>query len=140
VVGGAWAACRFGCGVSTGLGAVFNTSKVEAGESVAVFGLGAVGLAVIQAAKAAKAGSIYAIDTNDKKFHMATQLGATHCLNPTHYQEPIQQVLIKQTQWGIDRYVDQQACRDRKRDLEFDSSPWISGDAPQPLFIILFII
>jgi S-(hydroxymethyl)glutathione dehydrogenase/alcohol dehydrogenase len=60
-------ACLFGCGVSTGLGAVWNTCKVEPGTAVAVFGLGAVGLAVVQAAKAAGATTIAGIDVNPKK-------------------------------------------------------------------------
>ena len=59
--------CLFGCGVSTGLGAVWNTCKVQKGETVAVFGLGAVGLAVIQGAKMAGAGRIIAVDVNPKK-------------------------------------------------------------------------
>ncbi|RHY09499.1 hypothetical protein DYB28_000282 [Aphanomyces astaci] len=72
--------CLFGCGISTGFGAVFNTTKVEPGSSVAVFGIGAVGLAVIQAAKQAGASRIFAIDPNPAKFRMATQLGATDCI------------------------------------------------------------
>ena len=70
-------ACLFGCGVSTGLGAVMNTTKVTAGSSVAVFGLGAVGLAVIQAAKMVGAGRIIAIDINAEKFTAAAAFGAT---------------------------------------------------------------
>eukprot|EP00050_Salpingoeca_kvevrii_P006343 m.288814 g.288814 ORF g.288814 m.288814 type:complete len:402 (-) comp12029_c0_seq1:80-1285(-) len=98
--------CLFGCGVSTGLGAVFNTTKVEPNSSVAVWGLGAVGLAVIQAAQMAGATRIFAIDTNDKKFELAKQLGATDCLNPRDFDKPIQQVLIEKTQWGIDYTFD----------------------------------
>jgi len=79
--------------VTTGFGAVVNTTKVEPGSSVAVFGLGAVGLAVIQAAKSAGARRIFAIDTNSKKFEMARKLGATDCVNPTeHKGKPIQEV------------------------------------------------
>jgi len=73
--------CLFGCGVSTGLGAVWNTCKVEPGSSVAVFGLGAVGLAVIQGAKSAGATKIIAVDINPGKFGAATALGATDCVN-----------------------------------------------------------
>jgi len=98
--------CLFGCGVSTGLGAVLNTCKVEAGSSVAVWGLGAVGLAVVQAAKLAGASEIYAIDTNNSKFDMARSLGATDCINPKDYDKPIQQVLVAKTQWGIDYTFD----------------------------------
>ena len=87
-------ACLFGCGVSTGLGAVWNTMKVEPFSSVAVFGLGAVGLAVIQGAKAVGAKAIVGIDTNPKKFEMAKQLGCTLCLNPKGYDKPMQQVPV----------------------------------------------
>ncbi|KDO22119.1 S-(hydroxymethyl)glutathione dehydrogenase/class III alcohol dehydrogenase [Saprolegnia parasitica CBS 223.65] len=98
--------CLFGCGVSTGFGAVFNTTKVHPGSSVAVFGLGAVGLAVIQAAKIAGATRIFAIDPNPSKFEMATSLGATDCLDPTALDEPIQNVLVQKTKWGIDYTYD----------------------------------
>ena len=67
--------CLFGCGVSTGLGAVWNTCKVEVNSSVAVFGLGAVGLAVIQGARMAGASQIIAVDVNPDKFEMAKKLG-----------------------------------------------------------------
>ena len=66
--------CLFGCGVATGLGAVWNTLKVEPMSSVAVFGLGAVGLAVVQGAKAVGAQHIVGIDVNPKKFALATQV------------------------------------------------------------------
>ncbi|KAH9061594.1 hypothetical protein Ae201684P_020929 [Aphanomyces euteiches] len=98
--------CLFGCGVSTGFGAVFNTTKVEPGSSVAVFGLGAVGLAVIQAAKVAGASRIFAIDPNTSKYAIAKQLGATDCIDPTASSEPIQQVLVQKTKWGIDYTYD----------------------------------
>jgi len=98
--------CLLGCGVSTGFGAVWNNAKVEEGSSVAVFGLGAVGLAVIQAAKLAKASRIFAIDMNPSKFDMARRLGATEFLNPKDHDKPIQQVLIGMTTWGIDYTFD----------------------------------
>lgn len=82
-------ACLFGCGVSTGLGAVWNTCKVEAFSSVAVFGLGAVGLAVIQGAQMAGATKIIAVDVNPFKFEMARQLGATDCVNPKDLHKDI---------------------------------------------------
>src|SRR5690606_5893187 len=83
--------CLLGCGVTTGLGAVKNTAKVQEGDSVAVFGLGGIGLAVIQGAKLAKAGRIIAIDTNPGKFDLARTFGATDCVNPKDYDKPIQQ-------------------------------------------------
>src|SRR3546814_10576391 len=84
-----------GCGVTTGIGAVHNTAKVQPGDSVAVFGLGAIGLAVIQGARQAKAGRITAIDTNPDKFALAREMGATDCVNPTDHDEPIQQVIAE---------------------------------------------
>ncbi len=94
--------CLLGCGVTTGLGAVKNTAKVQAGDSVAVFGLGGIGLAVIQGAKLAKAGRIIAIDTNPSKFGMARDMGATDCVNPNDHDTPVQQVIVEMTGWGVD--------------------------------------
>jgi S-(hydroxymethyl)glutathione dehydrogenase / alcohol dehydrogenase len=94
--------CLLGCGVTTGLGAVKNTAKVQPGDSVAVFGLGGIGLAVIQGAKLAKAGRIIAIDTNPGKFELATTMGATDCINPKDHGKPIQQVIVEMTTWGVD--------------------------------------
>jgi len=98
--------CMLGCGVATGLGAVRKTTKVEAGSSVAVFGLGAIGLSVIQAAKMAGASRIFAIDVNEDKFGQAMSLGATETLNPMKQDKPIQQVLVGMTQWGVDYTYD----------------------------------
>lgn len=94
--------CLLGCGVTTGLGAVHNTAKVQPGDSVAVFGLGAIGLAVIQGAKQVKAGRIIAIDINPEKFELARKMGATDCVNPKDHDKPIQQVIIEMTGWGVD--------------------------------------
>ncbi|PIT53679.1 S-(hydroxymethyl)glutathione dehydrogenase/class III alcohol dehydrogenase [Snodgrassella alvi] len=94
--------CLLGCGVTTGIGAVHNTAKVQAGDTVAVFGLGGIGLAVVQGARQAGAGRIIAIDTNPAKFALAKHFGATECINPHDYQEPIQQVIIRLTGWGVD--------------------------------------
>ncbi|SFV88618.1 S-(hydroxymethyl)glutathione dehydrogenase [hydrothermal vent metagenome] len=74
--------CLLGCGVTTGIGAVLNTAKVEAGSTVAVFGLGGIGLSCIQGAVMAKANRIIAIDINPDKFAFAKQLGATDFINP----------------------------------------------------------
>jgi S-(hydroxymethyl)glutathione dehydrogenase/alcohol dehydrogenase len=99
--------CLLGCGVSTGLGAVRKTTGVEPGSSVGVFGLGAVGLAVIQAAKTAGASSIVAIDTNDSKEAAASELGATEFINPSKLgDKPIQQELVERTKWGLDYTFD----------------------------------
>ena len=94
--------CLLGCGVTTGLGAVKNTAKVQEGDTVAVFGLGGIGLAVIQGAKLAKAGRIIAIDTNPSKFALAKTFGATDCINPQDFDKPIQQVIVEMTGWGVD--------------------------------------
>nr|WP_299243086.1 S-(hydroxymethyl)glutathione dehydrogenase/class III alcohol dehydrogenase [uncultured Halomonas sp.] len=94
--------CLLGCGVTTGIGAVRNTAKVEPGSTVAVFGLGAIGLAVIQGAQIAKADRIIAVDVNPDKFELARQFGATEFVNPKDYSDPIQQVLIDMTDGGVD--------------------------------------
>jgi S-(hydroxymethyl)glutathione dehydrogenase/alcohol dehydrogenase len=94
--------CLLGCGVTTGIGAVLNTAKVEPGATVAVFGLGAIGLAVIQGAQMAKAGRIIAIDVNPDKFELARQFGATEFVNPKDYSDPIQQVIVDLTDGGVD--------------------------------------
>ena len=75
--------CLLGCGVSTGWGAVFNTVKMEPQKSVAVFGLGALGLSVIQASKKAGASDIVGVDINDAKFKAAEEMGANYFVNPT---------------------------------------------------------
>ncbi|MBN8412292.1 S-(hydroxymethyl)glutathione dehydrogenase/class III alcohol dehydrogenase [Halomonas litopenaei] len=94
--------CLLGCGVTTGIGAVLNTAKVEPGATVAVFGLGAIGLAVIQGAVMAKAGRIIAIDVNPEKFELAKQFGATDFVNPKDYSDSIQQVIVDLTDGGVD--------------------------------------
>ena len=101
-------ACLFGCGVSTGLGAVWNTCKVETNATVAVFGLGAVGLAVIQGAKMAGASKIIAVDINPEKFEIAKQLGATDCVDPPALGDvPVQKHIAgTMTQWGVDYSFD----------------------------------
>ena len=94
--------CLLGCGITTGIGAVMNTAKVEAGATVAVFGLGGVGLGAIQGATLAKAGRILAIDINPGKEEFARQLGATDFANPKDYDKPIQEVIVELTNGGVD--------------------------------------
>ncbi|NLE49627.1 MAG: alcohol dehydrogenase catalytic domain-containing protein, partial [Sandaracinaceae bacterium] len=84
--------CLLGCGITTGIGAVINTARVTPGSTVAIFGLGGVGLSAIQGAVMAKAGRIIAIDINPSKFELAKQLGATDCVNPKDHSAPIQEV------------------------------------------------
>lgn len=94
--------CLLGCGVTTGMGAVANTAKVEEGATVAVFGLGGIGLATIIGARLAKASRIIAIDINEGKFELAKKLGATDCINPKKYDKPIQEVIVELTDGGVD--------------------------------------
>ncbi len=94
--------CLLGCGITTGIGAVLNTAKVKPGDTVAVFGLGGVGLSAIQGAQMAKAGRIIAIDINAGKFELARQFGATDTVNPNDYSDPIQQVIVDMTNGGVD--------------------------------------
>ena len=95
--------CLLGCGITTGIGAVLNTAKVEAGATVAVFGMGGIGLSVVQGAVMAKASRIVCIDMNPDKFEMAKLLGATDFINPKDYPDtPIQQVIVDLTNGGVD--------------------------------------
>ena len=95
--------CLLGCGITTGIGAVLNTAKVEPGATVAVFGLGGIGLSVLQGAVMAQAGRIIAIDRHSDKFAMARALGATDCINTSDYPDtPIAQVIIDLTNGGVD--------------------------------------
>jgi S-(hydroxymethyl)glutathione dehydrogenase/alcohol dehydrogenase len=94
--------CLLGCGVTTGIGAVHNTAKVKAGDTVAIFGLGGIGLAAIIGAVQAKASRIIAIDINTDKFAIAKKLGATDFVNPKDYSKPIQEVIVEMTDGGVD--------------------------------------
>jgi S-(hydroxymethyl)glutathione dehydrogenase/alcohol dehydrogenase len=94
--------CLLGCGITTGIGAVLNTAKVTPGSTVAVFGLGGIGLSVVQGAVMAKASRIIAVDLNPGKWTMAKALGATDYVNPKDYDKPIQQVIVDLTNGGVD--------------------------------------
>jgi S-(hydroxymethyl)glutathione dehydrogenase/alcohol dehydrogenase len=94
--------CLLGCGVTTGIGAVINTAKVKPGDTVAIFGLGGIGLSAVIGAVKAKAGRIIAIDINPAKFEIAKQLGATDCVNPKDFDRPIQDVIVDMTDGGVD--------------------------------------
>ncbi|MGB4883285.1 MAG: S-(hydroxymethyl)glutathione dehydrogenase/class III alcohol dehydrogenase [Neisseria sp.] len=94
--------CLLGCGVTTGMGAVMNTAKVKRGDTVAVFGLGGIGLAAIIGARMSGASRIIGIDINPSKFAMAEKLGATECINPQDFDQPIQDVIIDLTDGGVD--------------------------------------
>jgi S-(hydroxymethyl)glutathione dehydrogenase / alcohol dehydrogenase len=94
--------CLLGCGITTGIGAVLNTAKVRSGSTAAVFGLGGIGLSVIQGLVMAKAERIIAIDVNPAKFVMAKLLGATDFVNSTDQSRPVQEVIIDMTDGGVD--------------------------------------
>lgn len=94
--------CLLGCGVTTGIGAVLNTAKVEEGATVAIFGLGGIGLAAIIGAKMAGASRIIGVDINPSKFAIAEELGATDFVNPKDYDKPIQEVIVEMTDGGVD--------------------------------------
>ncbi len=95
-------ACLLGCGITTGIGSVLNVAKAEADSTIAVFGLGGVGLSAIIGARMSKAKRIIAIDINERKFELAKKLGATDCINPKNYDKPIQEVIIDLTDGGVD--------------------------------------
>ncbi len=93
--------CLLGCGITTGIGAVLNTAKVEPGSSVAVFGLGGIGLSVVQGAVMAGAERIFGIDANPAKFELARQLGATETLDPAELDD-VAAWLVDATNGGVD--------------------------------------
>jgi len=94
--------CLLGCGVTTGMGAVINTAKVKPGDSVAIFGLGGIGLSAVIGARMAGAGRIIGVDINTSKFELARQLGATDLINPAELTVTIQQAIIDMTDGGVD--------------------------------------
>ncbi|KAI9023393.1 alcohol dehydrogenase [Hyaloraphidium curvatum] len=94
--------CLLGCGITTGYGAAVKTANVQPGSTCAVFGIGAVGLAVIAGCKEAGAKTIYAVDINPAKEEVAKKFGATDFINPKDFDKPIQQVLVEKTTWGVD--------------------------------------
>uniref|UniRef100_A0A452QEY9 alcohol dehydrogenase n=1 Tax=Ursus americanus TaxID=9643 RepID=A0A452QEY9_URSAM len=94
--------CLIGCGFSTGYGSAINVAKVTPGSTCAVFGLGGVGLSVIMGCKAAGAARIIGVDINKDKYAKAKELGATECISPQDYKEPIQDVLTEMSGGGVD--------------------------------------
>ncbi len=94
--------CYVGCGVTTGLGAVINTAKVEPGANVVVFGLGGIGLNVIQAARMVGASMIVGVDLNPKKRVLAEKLGMTHFVNPKEVEGDLVAHLVELTKGGAD--------------------------------------
>ncbi|XP_006023750.1 alcohol dehydrogenase 1-like isoform X1 [Alligator sinensis] len=94
--------CLLACGFSTGYGAAINTAKVKPGSTCAIFGLGGVGLSVVIGCKTAGASQIIGIDINKDKFTKAKEVGATECINPRDFRQPIQEVLTEMTGGGVD--------------------------------------
>ncbi|MEK0177761.1 S-(hydroxymethyl)glutathione dehydrogenase/class III alcohol dehydrogenase [Microcoleus anatoxicus] len=94
--------CLIGCGVTTGIGAVINTAKVEPGSNVVVFGLGGVGLNVIQAARLVGANMIIGVDLNSNKQQMAEKFGMTHFVNPSEIEGDLVAYLVDLTKGGAD--------------------------------------
>ena len=93
--------CYIGCGVTTGLGAVMNTAKVEPGANVAVFGLGGIGLNVIQGAKLVGADRIIGVDINPAKRDLAEKFGMTDFINPTDSENVVEEI-VDLTEGGVD--------------------------------------
>jgi S-(hydroxymethyl)glutathione dehydrogenase/alcohol dehydrogenase len=94
--------CYIGCGVTTGIGAVINTAKVRPGDSVVVFGLGGIGLNVLQGARMAGADLIVGVDKNPKKRALAERFGMTHFVNPAEVEGDLVPYLVNLTKGGAD--------------------------------------
>jgi S-(hydroxymethyl)glutathione dehydrogenase/alcohol dehydrogenase len=94
--------CYIGCGVTTGIGAVINTAKVEPGANVVVFGLGGIGLNVIQGCRLVGADKIIGVDINPKKRELAEKFGMTHFVNPREVEGDLVPYLVELTGGGAD--------------------------------------
>nr|P14219.1 RecName: Full=Alcohol dehydrogenase 1; AltName: Full=ADH slow-allele [Cenchrus americanus]CAA34547.1 unnamed protein product [Cenchrus americanus] len=98
--------CVLSCGISTGLGASINVAKPPKGSTVAIFGLGAVGLAAAEGARIAGASRIIGVDLNPSRFEEAKKFGCTEFVNPKDHNKPVQEVLADMTNGGVDRSVE----------------------------------
>jgi S-(hydroxymethyl)glutathione dehydrogenase/alcohol dehydrogenase len=94
--------CYIGCGVTTGIGAVMNTAKVSPGDNVVVFGLGGIGLNVIQGARLVGADMIVGVDINPDRIDLATKFGMTHFVNPKEVEGDLVPYLVDLTKGGAD--------------------------------------
>src|SRR6516164_8038983 len=94
--------CYIGCGVTTGIGAVINTAKVEPGANVVIFGLGGIGLNVIQGCRMVGADMIVGVDINPKRETLAQKFGLTHFVNPSEVQGDLVPYLVNLTKGGAD--------------------------------------
>ncbi|KAJ0085324.1 hypothetical protein Patl1_08150 [Pistacia atlantica] len=98
--------CVLSCGISTGLGATINVAKPKKGQSIAVFGLGAVGLGAVTGARIAGASRIIGVDMNPSRLEEARKFGCTEFVNPKDHKKPVQQVIAEMTNGGVDRSVE----------------------------------
>ncbi|PWA66844.1 alcohol dehydrogenase 1 [Artemisia annua] len=98
--------CVLSCGISTGMGATLNVAKPKKGMSVAIFGLGAVGLAAAEGARIAGASRIIGVDLNANRANEAKKFGVTEFVNPKDHDKPIQEVIVEMTDGGVDRSVE----------------------------------
>lgn len=94
--------CLIGCGFTTGYGSAVKVAKVTQGSTCVVFGLGGVGLSVIMGCKVAGAARIIGVDINKDKFEKAKEVGATECISPQDFKEPIYEVLNEMSGGGVD--------------------------------------
>lgn len=94
--------CYIGCGVTTGIGAVINTAQVKPGDNVVVFGLGGIGLNVIQGARLAGANMIVGVDLNNSRKELGEKFGMTHFVNPSELEDDIVPYLVDLTGGGAD--------------------------------------
>src|SRR5207244_11590165 len=94
--------CYLGCGVTTGIGAVIFTAKVEPGANVVVFGLGGIGLNVVQGARLAGANRIIGVDINPAREALARRFGLTHFVNPKEIKGDVVPHLVELTKGGAD--------------------------------------
>jgi len=94
--------CLIPCGVTTGLGAVFNASEVGPGSSVVIFGCGGVGLSMVQGARIAGAAKIIAVDTNPAKLDLAANFGASHCILSPEYPGALRAEVLKIVPRGVE--------------------------------------
>jgi S-(hydroxymethyl)glutathione dehydrogenase/alcohol dehydrogenase len=117
--------CYIGCGVTTGIGAVINTAKVEIGSTAIVFGLGGIGLNVVQGLRLAGADQIVGVDLNDDKAAMATEFGMTHFVNPSKIEGNLVEHLVELTGGGGDYTFDATGNTNVMRDaLESAHKGW----------------
>jgi len=98
--------CILSCGVSTGMGATLNVAKPKKGSTVAIFGLGGVGLSAAEGARIAGASRIIGIDLNSDRFEKAKLFGVTEFINPLDHEKPIQEVIAEKTGGGVDYSIE----------------------------------